>query len=123
VAFPLPPGVRPGPARLCLRSAGAVGAVSGTPSVPFRGVNYLPRRQDIWLGPNASVDGRPVRDLVAVRFPERAPATRLARLDIAARRAAVFRPGWVGPWTYALLLGLVPLLWVGGLATVWRVQR
>jgi hypothetical protein len=123
VAFPLPRDVWPGPARLCLRPRGGLERVLGTPSNPFIGVNYLPRLADVGLRPNATVDGRPVPDLVAVRFPERRPATRLARLDDAARRATVFKPGWVGTWTFGALLVLVPLLWAAGLATLWRVQR
>jgi hypothetical protein len=121
--FPLPAGLRPGPARVCLRPEGALDQVLGTPSRPFVGVNYEPGLADLPWRPNATIGSYPLPSLVAVRFREDRATTRLSRLDDAARRASVFRPGWVRPWTYALLLVAIPLLWVAGLALVWRVGR
>jgi hypothetical protein len=59
---------------------------------------------------------------VAVRLTARGRHSRLDELRPAARRASLFRPGWVGPWTFAALAALVALLWVAGLATLWRAH-
>src|SRR5687767_11120496 len=75
--FPLA-RVRAGaPARLCLRPGGPI-ELSGTRSEPFAGVNYLVRGADVFTPPNATLDGRPARDLVSVRFVEARTSSRLA---------------------------------------------
>jgi hypothetical protein len=121
--FRVPEERQGGPARLCLRSRGRVLAVAGTPTEPFQGTNYTPTGRDVGIPPNAAVDGRPLPGLVAVGFREAGRASSLDKLGDAARRASLFRPGWVGPWTYLALLIAVPLLWVVGLAALWRARR
>jgi hypothetical protein len=60
---------------------------------------------------------------VAVRFLERGESSRLSHLGDAVHRAARFRAGWVGRWTFPALAALVGVLWVAGLAVMWRVRR
>jgi hypothetical protein len=70
----------------------------------------------------ASVDGQPLpsQDL-AVVFPRRSPKSVLALVPQIFRRAALFRPGAVGPWVYWLLAALIlvgaPLLLARALAS------
>jgi hypothetical protein len=56
-----------------------------------------------------TLDGKPVSTRIAIWYlpPAGEMSTLLSRLPEIARRAALFRPGWVGPWTYWLLLLLV----------------
>jgi hypothetical protein len=59
------------------------------------------------------LDGEPIDARVAVRFlgPEGDSSTLLSALPDAIRRAALFRPGIVGPWLYAaIFLVLLPAL-------------
>jgi hypothetical protein len=61
-----------------------------------------------------TLDGNPVEQRIAVRFlrPEGESASRLSSLPDAIARAALFRPGIVGPWLYVvILLLLLPALW------------
>ena len=61
-------------------------------------------------GQAPTLDGRPAGAArVAVWFRPQAGARRslAAQLPTVFRRASLFRPPWVGPWTYWLLLGLV----------------
>jgi predicted membrane protein DUF2142 len=61
------------------------------------------------------LDGEPLAARVAVRFlgPQGDSATLLSALPDAFRRAALFRPGIVGPWVYAaIFLVLLPALWL-----------
>lgn len=64
-----------------------------------------------------TLDGHPQPNRVAVWF--RPPAgerhSLLSRLPAMMRRAALFRPGIVGPWTYWAILALTPLLGLAGL--------
>ena len=63
----------------------------------------------------ARLDGDPLESRVAVWFlpPQGAERSLLASLGDVFSRAAIFRPGIVGPWTYPLLLFLVlPLTWL-----------
>lgn len=55
-----------------------------------------------------TVDGEPTSSDVAIRFQQPAQSL-LSRFGQVADRAALFRPGWVGPWTYWLLAALVAL--------------
>ncbi len=60
-----------------------------------------------------TLDGHPLDARIAVWYRPEPGATRtlLEALPDIARRAALFRPGWVGPWTYWLLLfAVTPLL-------------
>jgi hypothetical protein len=59
-----------------------------------------------------------VRPAVHVLEPER--SSLLARLADVAERASLFRPGWVGAWSFWALLVLVPALWAAGLWVLLR---
>lgn len=87
------------PARLCVRPEGGLVTVAGTSG-------QLAGR------PPGTIDGDPLPGRVAVRYlPASGDAGLLSLLDDAVRRAAVFRPAWVGPWTYAaVFLALLPAL-------------
>ena len=98
-------GVRGEPsASLCVRAAELVNW-AGTPLPPTAPVSEL-----------ATVAGKPVGGRVAVWFLPRSGAQRsyLAGLGSILARASLFRPGFVGPWLYALLLFvLLPALALG----------
>ena len=58
----------------------------------------------------ASLNGTPMPDAdIAIVFPRAKPASPLALVPEMFRRAALFRPGWVGAWTYWLLAALAIL--------------
>ncbi len=63
----------------------------------------------------------------AVVFLAAEPASTLARVPVALRRAATFKPGWVGPWTFwVLLAGMVvglPLLLAAGIRAAYASER
>jgi 4-amino-4-deoxy-L-arabinose transferase-like glycosyltransferase len=69
-----------------------------------------------------TLDGHPQPNRVAVWF--RPPAGErhglLSQLPAMMRRAAVFRPGIVGPWTYWAILALTPLLALAGVRLLAR---
>jgi 4-amino-4-deoxy-L-arabinose transferase-like glycosyltransferase len=107
---PVPGDLDPAvPARLCVRPGGPID-VAGRPE-RFEG--QAP----------PTLDGRPVPGVVAVFFLPPAGERRslLAQLPDIARRAALFRPGLVGAWTFWLVLVVVPL--AVGLAAVALVAR
>jgi hypothetical protein len=122
VDFPLDGPQRGGPATLCLRPRRGQVVAAGVITEPFQGTNYAPTSRDLGLAPTTFLGGQPQTTLVAVRFKARRATSALGDLDRGARRAARFRPGWVGPWTFAGLAVLVAALWALGLATLWRVR-
>ncbi len=103
VAFavaPRPDGAAPAEARFCVVPRGAAAALGGMLDV--QGDQVAP-----------TVDGAPVAARVAVWFlpPAGEQTSLLSELPEIARRAALFRAGWVGPWTYwAILFLLTPAL-------------
>jgi 4-amino-4-deoxy-L-arabinose transferase-like glycosyltransferase len=127
VVFDVSPLGKSSPAVVCLRPAGHLGDVRGTFADPFLGVNYAPRPLPSRGPPQADIGGRRLTGLVAVRFLAAGAPTRAKRLGSAAQRAARFRPGFVGAWTYVALLFVIPLLWGAGLWLLsgrsrWRVR-
>lgn len=90
------------PGRLCLTPSGGTLALGGTAGIQ---ADQQP----------PTLDGVPVPQRVAVRLlrPEGDSQTRLAALPDAVSRAALFRPGVVGPWLYvAIFLVVLPALWL-----------
>jgi hypothetical protein len=88
------------PGRLCLTPTGGTVSVGGNSSIQ---ADQEPPR----------LDGKPLPARVALRFlpPEGDSSTLLSALPDAIRRAALLRPGIVGPWLYALIfLVLLPAL-------------
>ncbi len=88
------------PGRLCLVPTDGTFSVGGTSSVQ---ADQDPPR----------LDGKPLPARVALRFlgPKGDSSTLLSALPDAIRRAAVLRPGIVGPWLYAVIfLVLLPAL-------------
>lgn len=102
---------RAAPATLCLAVEGGQLALAGVTGLE------TDRRAQTFL------DGRPLPDRVTVQFVLRGERTLLARLDDAARHAAVFKAGFVGPWTYWLLALALPLLWLAGLRRLVAAAR
>lgn len=96
----------------------------------FADICLTPGRGEIFLwGANGLDDtSRPLRlgrkqiaDRVALWYlPEHhEQRSLLAQLGAVFRRASLFRPGWVGPWTFWLLLfGALPLLFYAGLRLI-----
>jgi hypothetical protein len=86
------------PATACLRPTGAPSILGGT--------------QGPFLLPNPTSNGRPTTARLAVWYLPPAGEKRsiLERLPDLVDRAAVLRPGIVGPWTYVLVLLVVVLV-------------
>jgi hypothetical protein len=76
----------------------------GTSKVGFVGVHPT------IVTSSASLDGKdlPGRD-IAIVFPRDKPKSALALVPEMFRRASLFRPGWLGAWTYWVLAALVLL--------------
>lgn len=88
--------------RICLTPSGGTLAVAGTAGIQ---ADQQP----------PTLDGKPVPHRVAVRFlrPEGDSTTLVSELPDAIRRAALFRPGVVGPWLYVVIfLVILPALWL-----------
>jgi hypothetical protein len=78
-------------------------------------------------GTGPTIDGRPVAGAAQVAVWFRPPAgskrSLVSQLPVVFERASVFRPPWVGGWTYWLLLGLVlPLTFALALFLLARAQ-
>ncbi|HEX8646159.1 MAG TPA: DUF2142 domain-containing protein [Thermoleophilaceae bacterium] len=93
---PLPETPETVPGAVCLRSAGKL----------FVGGMHIAGEFD---RPPPTVDGKPVPSRIAVWFrpPSGEKKAVAAMLPDIVRRAALFRPGIVGPWTYVAILFLV----------------
>ena len=104
VKFPIRATDRSAPVRLCLDSPSVL-SMAGQPSGP---------------DPNTTVDGKPVGAKVSVWFLHGSPRSVAGSLADAPSRAALFRAGWVGPWTYVLLPFVIVLLWLAGLRLLLR---
>lgn len=63
--------------------------------------------------PEAVLDGRRSGATLSVVFLSAKPRALISSLATAFRRAALFRPTWVGSWTFWLLLGLLVASFVG----------
>ena len=102
-------------ARVCIRNAGRGQAV------PRRRHRRLP-----WASRSRPSTGRPaaVRTAFWFRPPAGEKASLLFHLPTLFERAALFRPGWVGPWTYWLLfLVVIPALAYAALRVLLHPQR
>jgi Predicted membrane protein (DUF2142) len=114
----IPSPVSPAPLDLPVRELdlpgeSAAGRVCLTPSGGGLALGGMADIQADQLPP--TLDGAPVPNRIAVRFLRAAgdSTTLLAALPDALRRAALFRPGVVGPWVYAaIFLVLLPVMWV-----------
>jgi hypothetical protein len=97
------------PAAACITTDRTLVAVSGQPTEGLdTGFGYL--------------DGKPV-GAPSVWFLH-TPAPRLvSSLPTAARRASLFRAGFVGAWTYAVIAALIVLAWWLGLRLLLRGDR
>ena len=93
---PLPDDPESVPGAVCLRTAGKL----------FVGGMHIVGEFD---QPPPTVDGKPVPSRIAVWFrpPSGEKKAVAAMLPDVVRRAALFRPGWVGPWTYVAILFIV----------------
>jgi Predicted membrane protein (DUF2142) len=93
------------------RRPDAPAAAAGTLCVTPRGGNSVlggvPGLQGDGVPVTLSGESVDVRVSVWFRPPAGEQTTLLELLPELARRASLFRPGWVGPWTYWLLLCLV----------------
>ena len=90
-------------------------AAGGLAAVCIR--NRGDRRLALYGGPElangrsaAEVDGRDQRTDLTLVMTTRKPASALASVPEIFERASLFRPVWVGRWTYWLLAGLILLL-------------
>jgi hypothetical protein len=83
------------PAEICLRNRGTGRlAVFGAPGLAHR-------------TSSATVAGKPIGSDVAIRLETAQPRSLLSRMPDAFRHAALFKPSWVGPWTFWVLTALV----------------
>jgi hypothetical protein len=84
-----------GPAEICLRNRGTRRvAVFGAPGLAHR-------------TSSATVAGKPIGGDLAIRLESARPRSLLSRLPDVFRHAALFKPSWVGPWTFWVLTALV----------------
>jgi 4-amino-4-deoxy-L-arabinose transferase-like glycosyltransferase len=93
------------PATVCVRPLNGAVGVAGMAGLPY---GYAPSR----------LAGTAVAQRIAVWFlpPAGKERSLLSQADAIFSRAALFRPGAVGAWTYPVLLFLVlPLTWLAGL--------
>lgn len=116
-----PPGSTPTLLDVPIASTGgARGELCVTPSGPID----VSGRRGLEPGQTAAlVAGAPIDARVAVWFhpPDGTRRSLLAQLPDMFERAALFRPGIVGPWTYAvILLILSPALFGAALLLFWR---
>jgi len=98
------------PASVCLRPLNGAMGVAGMAGLPY---GYVA----------SSLDGSPVLQRIAVWFlpPAGRERSLLASAGAIFSRAALFRPGIVGAWTYPLLLFVVlPLSWLVSLLLLAR---
>jgi hypothetical protein len=98
------------PATVCVQALSAAVAVGGMVGLQS---NQVP----------ATIDGAPLGNRVAVAFlpPPGSERSLLASLGTIFARAALFRPGVVGAWTYPVLLFvLLPLLFAASLVLLAR---
>jgi hypothetical protein len=104
------------PAEVCVRN-------TGRRRVAVYGSTGLAHRTS-----TAIIDGKPVSGSdLAVRLERAAPRSLLNRLPQAFDHAALFKPGFVGPWTFwvlaAIVLLVVPALLGRALADALRDER
>nr|MBA2506852.1 DUF2142 domain-containing protein [Thermoleophilaceae bacterium] len=106
VVFDVEPLAKDARVRACVTGAGlAVGGSEGP-------------RED---GTTATtVDGQPWPARATAAFLEPRPTSLFSKLGDIAERAALFKPGWVGPWTFALMAFVLVLLWLGAAWTLTR---
>jgi hypothetical protein len=100
------------PTAICLRNRGTGRlAVFGAPGLAHR-------------TSSATVAGKPIGGDVAIRLESAHPRSLLSRLPDAFRHAALFKPSWVGPWTFwvltAIVLVAVPVVMAWGVARAAR---
>jgi len=105
--FTIPRTASGAPGILCAKAGGDV-TVSGYAGLQANG------------RPEAFVDHKPQSSRVSVWFIDTHKRSLLSLLPTAARRASVFRAGFVGGWTYLVLLLLLPALWWAGLRSLVR---
>jgi hypothetical protein len=105
--FTIPRAASGAPGILCAQARGDV-TVSGYAGLQANG------------RPEAFVDHKPQTSRVSVWFIDTHKRSLLSLLPTAAHRASVFRAGFVGAWTYLVLLLLLPLLWWAGLRSLVR---
>jgi 4-amino-4-deoxy-L-arabinose transferase-like glycosyltransferase len=101
---------RSAPAQVCITPRGGTAWVGGMQG--FQGNDVAPL-----------LDGKPFTARVAVWFlpPRGERKSLLGQVPAMARRAALFRPGIVGPWTYWLLFAIgLPALALGSIALLAR---
>lgn len=66
------------------------------------------------------IDHKPQTSRASVWFVDSHKRSLLSLLPTAAKRSSIFRAGFVGPWTYLVLLLLLPVLWWAGLRQLLR---
>ena len=107
--FRFQPIGREAPARWCLTSSRAIVAGLGSASASnYSGIT--------------TIDGKGV-GLLNVAYLKIPSRSLLAALPAAARHASVFRAGFVGAWTYWLLIPILLLAWIAGLRVLVRGIR
>jgi hypothetical protein len=98
--------------RVCLRSL-------GRRDVQLLGNNGLDRIAAARAG---TLNGSS-RSAIALLLLRRHPKSLLSLVPTVFSRASLFRPGWVGPWTYWLLsVALLGAFVLGAVALIWAVR-
>ena len=118
VDFAVRPLHRDAPVRLCLRPDRRI-RVEGMRDREVSGVGYEWRRFQADQPSPVELDGRAVPARVSVWFLKPESRTLAATLPDVLRRASIFRPGFVGSWTYLVMLAVLVVLWLVGLRLLW----
>ena len=106
----LPTATRTAPAEVCFLAAGGAAWIGGAQNIPYGDVP-------------AELNGRPLEARIGLwyRPPAGEKTSLLSAFGDMAQRAALFRPGWVGAWTYWVLIWLVvPAISLAGVALLAR---
>jgi hypothetical protein len=91
--------------RVCVTNRGARWAfVFGDLGVPPEGEAFPSGPRPTITPANATVDGVGIGGDISMSFVSDRPRSLLSRIPEMFQRASAFRPGFVGPWTYWVLL-------------------
>jgi len=102
--FPVRPLRRDAPVGLCVSAPRGLAGVSGT----------------LRVAPPALLDGAPAGGAISVWYLDPGTEREAAKLDEAAERASLFRPGFAGPAMYVVLFVVMLLVAIGGIAALVR---
>jgi hypothetical protein len=118
VDFAVRPITRDAQVRLCLKPDSGL-RVAGMRDRKVAGAGYDWRTFQADGRTPVELDGKPLPARVSVSFLEPSARSLASTLPDVIRRAALFRPGFVGGFTYLVMFALLAVLWFLGLRLLW----